>query len=92
MHDHVAVIEHADGRRIRRPVPVAVDVRKWFEEHTHRAMTNRLEDGSDLDVDQYVNHYIDLSTGEAKERGSSATCCPAAVTSPQRCCSTAVRR
>ena len=67
MHDHVAVIEHADGRRIRRPVPVAVDVRKWFEEHTHRAMTNRLEDGSDLDVDQYVNHYIDLSTGEAKE-------------------------
>ncbi|OBH43552.1 nitric oxide reductase activation protein NorD [Mycobacterium mantenii] len=67
MHDHVAVIEHADGRRIRGPVPVAVDVRKWFEEHTHRAMTNRLEDGSDLDVDQYVNHYIDLSTGEAKE-------------------------
>ena len=67
MRDHVAVIEHADGRHARRPVPVAVDVRKWFEEHTHRAMTNRLEDGSDLDVDQYVNHYIDLSTGEAKE-------------------------
>jgi hypothetical protein len=70
MHDHVAVIEGAepaDGRRVRRPVPVAVDVRKWFEEHTHRAMTNRLEDGSDLDVDQYVNHYIDLTTGEAKE-------------------------
>ena len=67
MRDHVAVIEHADASRARRPVPVAVDVRKWFEEHTHRAMTNRLEDGSDLDVDQYVNHYIDLSTGEAKE-------------------------
>ncbi|RAU95009.1 MorD protein [Mycobacterium colombiense] len=67
MRDHVAVIEHSDGRHARRPVPVAVDVRKWFEEHTHRAMTNRLEDGSDLDVDQYVNHYIDLATGEAKE-------------------------
>jgi nitric oxide reductase NorD protein len=67
MRDHVAVVEHADGRHIRRPVPVAVDVRKWFEEHTHRAMTNHLEDGSDLDVDQYVNHYIDLTTGEAKE-------------------------
>lgn len=67
MPDHVAVIEHADGPRIRRPAPVAVDIRKWFEEHTHRAMTNRLEDGSDLDVDQYVNHYIDLTTGEAKE-------------------------
>ena len=29
-------------------------------------MTNRLEDGSDLDVDQYVSHYIDLTTGEAE--------------------------
>lgn len=67
MRDHVAVVERADGRQARRPVPVAVDVRRWFEEHTHRAMTNRLEDGSDLDVDQYVNHYIDRSTGEAKE-------------------------
>lgn len=67
MRDHVAVIEHSDGWHARRPVPVVVDVRKWFEEHTHRAMTNRLEDGSDLDVDQYVNHYIDLATGEAKE-------------------------
>ncbi|OJZ74596.1 MorD protein [Mycobacterium paraffinicum] len=67
MRDHVAVVEFADARRTPSPVPVAVDVRKWFEEHTHRAMTNRLEDGSDLDVDQYVSHYIDLSTGEAKE-------------------------
>jgi nitric oxide reductase NorD protein len=67
MPDHVAVVEHVDTRRSRRPVPVTVDVRKWFEEHTHRAMTNRLEDGSDLDVDQYVRHYIDLTTGEAKE-------------------------
>ena len=53
--------------RLRQPVPVSADVRKWFEEHTHRAMTSRLEDGSDLDVDQYVNHYIDLTTGEATE-------------------------
>lgn len=67
MRDHVAVVEHADGRRSRRAAPIAVDVRKWFEEHTHCAMKNRLEDGSDLDVDQYVNHYIDLTTGEAKE-------------------------
>jgi nitric oxide reductase NorD protein len=67
LRDHVAVVEHADGRHARRSAPVAVDVRKWFEEHTHRAMTNRLEDGSDLDVDQYVNHYIDLAAGEAKE-------------------------
>ena len=45
----------------------SADLRKWFEEHTHRAMTSRLEDGSDLDVDQYVSHYIDLTTGEATE-------------------------
>ncbi len=43
------------------------DLRKWFSEHTHRAMKNRLEDGSDLDVEQYVSHYIDLTTGEAVE-------------------------
>jgi nitric oxide reductase NorD protein len=65
--DHVAVLERADARRGSLPAPVAIDVRTWFEEHTHRAMTNRLEDGSDLDVDQYVNHYIDLKTGEARE-------------------------
>ncbi|OCB19832.1 MorD protein [Mycobacterium malmoense] len=67
LRDHVAVIECGDARRTPAPVAVAVDVRKWFEEHTHRGMANRLEDGSDLDVDQYVSHYIDLTTGEAKE-------------------------
>ncbi|OBG69204.1 nitric oxide reductase activation protein NorD [Mycobacterium sp. E3305] len=67
VRDHVAVIERADARRAGGPAAVAVDVRKWFEEHTHRGMANRLEDGSDLDVDQYVSHYIDLTTGEAKE-------------------------
>jgi nitric oxide reductase NorD protein len=67
MHDHVAVLERADIRRTGRPAPIAVDVRKWFEGHTHRAMTNRLEDGSDLDVDQYVSHFIDLMTSEANE-------------------------
>ncbi len=51
----------------RQSVPVAADLRKWFEEHTHRAMTGRLEDGCDLDVEQYVSHYIDLTTGEATE-------------------------
>ena len=45
----------------------SADLRKWFEERTHRAMKNRLEDGSDLDVDRYISHYIDLRTGEAIE-------------------------
>ena len=67
MHDHVAVLERAHVSRTRQPGSISADLRKWFEEHTHRAMTNRLEDGSDLDVEQYVSHYIDLTTGEATE-------------------------
>ncbi|MGV0745225.1 MorD protein [Mycolicibacterium sp. XJ870] len=67
MPDHVAVLELRHGSRNPQPGAVAVDVRKWFEQNTHRAMKNRLEDGSDLDVDQYVNHYLDLTTGEAVE-------------------------
>ncbi|RDH78511.1 MorD protein [Mycolicibacterium moriokaense] len=67
MPDHVAVLERADTHAARQPTPVAADLRKWFTEHTHRTMTGRLEDGSDLDVDQYVSHYIDLTTGEAGE-------------------------
>jgi nitric oxide reductase NorD protein len=67
MRDHVAVLERAHTSRARQVEPISADLRKWFEEHTHRAMKNRLEDGSDLDVDQYVRHYIDAATGEAKE-------------------------
>lgn len=67
MKDHVAVVERAHAPAARRPAPVRIDIRKWFEENTHRSMRNRLEDGSDLDVDQYVEHYLDLVTGEAGE-------------------------
>jgi nitric oxide reductase NorD protein len=67
MQDHVAVLERAHTSHTRHPGATSADLRKWFEEHTHRAMTNRLEDGSDLDVEQYVSHYIDLTTGEATE-------------------------
>lgn len=67
MRDHVAVLERVYSSRSRRPVAVSADLRKWFEEHTHRAMTSHLEDGSDLDVDKYVGHYIDLACGEATE-------------------------
>jgi hypothetical protein len=65
--NHVAVVEHARDARIGESKSTSADLRKWFEEHTHRAMTNRLEDGSDLDVDQYVSHYVDMATGEAAE-------------------------
>jgi nitric oxide reductase NorD protein len=65
MRDHVAVLEHAHTSGTRHPGSISADLRKWFEEHTHRSMRNRLEDGSDLDVEQYVRHYIDTATGEA---------------------------
>jgi nitric oxide reductase NorD protein len=67
LRNHVAVLERPHATRSRQPGPIAADLRKWFEEHTHRAMKNRLEDGSDLDVEQYVSHYIDTATGEASQ-------------------------
>jgi nitric oxide reductase NorD protein len=63
----VAVLERAHASRDRQPGSISADLRKWFEEHTHRAMQNRLEDGSDLDVEQYVSYYVDTATGEASE-------------------------
>lgn len=67
MRDHVAVLERTSPARPRPQDPATPDLRRWFQQHTHRAMTNRLEDGSDLDVDQYVRHYVDVNTGEASE-------------------------
>jgi nitric oxide reductase activation protein len=67
MPDHVAVLERAHTNRDRHVATGSTDLRRWFEEHTHRSMKNRLEDGSDLDVGQYVSHYIDLTSGEAME-------------------------
>src|ERR1700737_2386355 len=60
--DHVAVLERAQTSRTRQPGFTSADLRKWFEEHTHPAMKSHLEDGSDLDVEEYVSHYIDLAT------------------------------
>ncbi len=67
MPDHVAVLERAHPGRAGAAGAIAVDVRQWFEKNTHRAMKSRLEDGSDVDVDSYVGHYIDVITGEACE-------------------------
>ena len=67
LRDHVAVLERAAPRHHAAPKPVQAELRRWFEEHTHRAMTGHLEDGSDIDVEQYVRHRIDMITGEAVE-------------------------
>src|SRR6185312_5972459 len=65
--DHVAVLELGRTDRRRAIGSVSPELRKWFEEHTHRAMTNNLEDGCDLDIDAYVRHYLDSATGAAGE-------------------------
>ncbi|MGU3498440.1 MorD protein [Mycobacterium sp. C31M] len=65
--DHVAVLELARDRRIGAATTNSADLRKWFQESTHRAMVNRLEDGSDLDIESYVRHFVDLRTGEAPQ-------------------------
>ena len=63
----MAVLERQHRSDTHQPNSASAELRKWFSEHTHRAMKNRLEDGSDLDVEQYVSHYVDVTTGEAVE-------------------------
>ncbi|OHU99412.1 nitric oxide reductase activation protein NorD [Mycobacterium talmoniae] len=65
--DHVAVLERRHAARGRRLAAVSPELRRWFEEHTHRAMRTGLEDGSDLDLDRYVSHYVDTLTGTATQ-------------------------
>ena len=61
--DHVAVLERKAQPAKKPPKPVSADLRRWFELQTHRVMKNRLEDGSDLDIDQYILHHVNRLTG-----------------------------
>ena len=67
LRDHVAVLEYPRPAHTRPGAATSPDLRAWFTEHTHRAMVGRLDDGSDLDVNAYVEHRIDLACGEADE-------------------------
>jgi hypothetical protein len=67
LKDHVAVLERRTAPRRRPPRPIPAELRRWFEEHTHRAMQNRLEDGSDLDIERYIQHHVDRRSGKASE-------------------------
>lgn len=67
LRNHVAVLERKHTTRAHAHTVVGTDLRRWFEEHTHRAMKSRLEDGSDLDIDEYVNHHVDTIMGLASE-------------------------
>jgi nitric oxide reductase NorD protein len=65
--DHVAVLERRYMLHARPSRPASAELRRWFEQHTHRAMKNRLEDGSDLDIDQYVAYFVARQAGMPTE-------------------------
>jgi nitric oxide reductase NorD protein len=65
--NHVAVLERKVPPGKKPAKPVAANLRRWFEEHTHRVMKNRLEDGSDLDIDQYIQYHVGKLTGTESE-------------------------
>lgn len=65
--NHVAVLERRIEAGNKPARPVSAELRRWFEEYTHRVMKNRLEDGSDLDIDQYIEHYVRRRTGAQSE-------------------------
>ncbi|MVF13565.1 MorD protein [Ketobacter sp. MCCC 1A13808] len=65
--NHVAVLERKVPNSKRSARPVSGDLKRWFEQRTHRVMRNRLEDGSDLDIDQYIEHHVNGLTGISSE-------------------------
>lgn len=65
--DHVAVLERRLAHSGRPAKPVPAELRRWFEQRTHRMMRNRLEDGSDLDIDNYIEHHINQRIGQQSE-------------------------
>ena len=67
LQDHVAVLEQKHAAASRVPRRPAANLRRWFEARTHRVMQARLEDGSELDVDSYIEHHIDALSGSANE-------------------------
>lgn len=65
--DHVAVLERKWSPDNKPVKPVPPELQRWFTMRTHRIMKNRLEDGSDLDIDQYIEHHIHGLTGTQSE-------------------------
>lgn len=65
--DHVAVLEVSHTASARQPVAVPSDLRRYFEVRTQRVMRNGLDDGCDLDIDRYVEHFVDTRTGYSTE-------------------------
>jgi hypothetical protein len=67
LRDHVAVVERRHSARKPTSGSGSTSLRRWFEEHTHRVMKSRLEDGSELDVDRYIEHYVGTLSGDVSD-------------------------
>ncbi|RLT95639.1 nitric oxide reductase activation protein NorD [Ketobacter sp.] len=67
LKNHVAVLERKVAPASKSVNSPSVNLQRWFAMPTHRVMKNRLEDGSDLDVERYIDHYIRLRTGIATD-------------------------
>ncbi|MEE2730723.1 MAG: VWA domain-containing protein [Pseudomonadota bacterium] len=64
---YVAVLERPVTAAVTLAAPASANLQRWFEAHTHRTLRNRLEDGCDLDVDQYLNQFLDQACGGASD-------------------------
>jgi hypothetical protein len=67
LRHHVAVLERKHSSRSGPSRRTPANLRRWFEEHTHRVTKSHLEDGADLDIDRYVQHHVDTRTGTPSE-------------------------
>jgi hypothetical protein len=67
LRNHVTVLERKHSARSRPSRPSSASLRRWFEQRTHRVMDDRLEDGSELDIDHYIEHHIDSVLGVASD-------------------------
>jgi nitric oxide reductase NorD protein len=65
--NHVAVIERKHSRFLQPVTRPSTDLRRFFEERTNRVMRDRLEDGCELDIDRYVDDYIDTASGHSSD-------------------------
>ncbi len=66
--DPVAVLErrHMPNSE-QQSAQLRPELRRWFRQETHRAWRGGLDDGSDLDIDRYVAHFVGRRTGHVDE-------------------------
>ncbi len=67
LKDHVAVVETRHQHEPQHGLTPRTDLRRHFARRTTRLMRNGLEDGSDIDIDRYVDHFVDRRCGHTSE-------------------------